>query len=134
MISYRLFGTEYMNSVMQIYERAGWTAYLKDSKQLERAFDASLFVMGAFEDDHLVGFVRCVGDGEHIVYIQDLIVDAEWKRQGIGRKLIELVQGRFEHVRMVTLMTDAMDESANAFYHAIGMRECESNGLKNYFW
>ena len=71
-----------------LYKEAGWIAYLGDPDQLARAFRTSLCVLGAFQDDRLIGFIRCVGDGEHIVYVQDLIVGRAYRRQGIGRILL----------------------------------------------
>lgn len=63
--------------------------------------------------NNLAGFIRCVGDGEHIVYVQDLIVDVEYKRQGIGRTLIDKAVDKFSSVRMFTLITDSADEVSN---------------------
>lgn len=68
------------------------------------------------------------------MYVQDLIVDVGWKRQGGGRTLMEQIKTRFEHVRMLTLMKDAQDEAANSFYQAVGFRACGENGLQTYFW
>lgn len=50
MISYKEFGTERMNEVVEIYEKAGWSAYLNDHEKLVRAFKNSLYVLGALED------------------------------------------------------------------------------------
>lgn len=121
-----------LSEVIEIYRRAGWLAYLGDDEKLARAFDNSLYVLGAFEDDRLVGFIRCVGDGEHIVYVQDLIVDVPFKRRGIGSALLCQAMERFSHVRMFTLVTDAADEADNAFYRAMGMRPCPDCGIVGY--
>ena len=67
MLTYREFGAECPAEVQEIYAACGWTSYLGDEDKLRRALGQSLFLLGAFEDGTLVGFVRCVGDGEHIV-------------------------------------------------------------------
>lgn len=67
----------------------------------------------------MIGFIRCVGDGEHIVYVQDLIVDVEYKRRGIGRELMDKVMNKFINVHMLTLITDSADEISNSFYNAM---------------
>lgn len=36
------------------------------------------------------------------------------------------------NVRMFTLITDAGDEQANAFYHAVGMRSYADSGIAGY--
>jgi len=67
---------------------------LQDDGKLMRAFDNSMYLLGAFEGDKLVGFVRCVGDGEHILVVQDLIVEPEHQKQGIGTHLFTAVWGK----------------------------------------
>lgn len=122
-ISYRVFGVELIDQVINIYEKNGWIAYLNDLEKLKRAYENSMYVFGAFDDDSLVGFVRCVGDGEHIVFIQDLIVDPDYHRQGIGKKLYSLASNHFKDVRTFLLITDADDTRSNSFYQAMGMTD-----------
>ena len=134
MIEYREFGAEELSRVQALYEDAGWTAYLGGPDKLARAFAMSLYVLGAFRNGMLVGFVRCVGDGELIVYVQDLIVDRPYRRQGIGRDLLWKAREAYRHVRMFALMTDASDGNANAFYQTMKMKSCKDAGLTAYFW
>lgn len=133
MITYREFGVDCIDEVIKIYEKAGWLAYLGDKEKLIRTFDNSLYILGAFDESNLIGFIRCVGDGEHIVYVQDLIVDVEYKRRGIGRELMDKVMNKFMNVRMLTLITDAVDENSNSFYKAIGLKKYDDNGWLGYF-
>jgi len=132
MIEYQEVGADCISAVSAIYESVGWTAYLTDNNALGRAFEHSLYVLGAYVDGVLVGFIRCVGDGEHVVYVQDLVVIPAFQRKGIGSALLRLVMRRFEAVRTLTLMTDAADEAANAFYRALGMRLCADSGIACY--
>lgn len=132
-MDYRIFGAERLTDIRMIFEEAGWRAYLGDDGKLCRALENSLYTLGAFEGETLVGFVRCVGDGEHIVYVQDLIVREDHRRKGIGRELIQRVLAEFAHVRMIALMTDSGDVRANAFYRDVGMKLYESGGLAGYY-
>lgn len=132
-MEYKEFRTERIHDVYGIYERAGWSAYLGNRDKLFRAFKQSLYILGAFKGTKLVGFIRCIGDGEHIVYVQDLIVDVGFKRQRIGKTLLKMAMEKYAHVRMFTLITDAGDEASNAFYRAIGMKQYEENGVSGYF-
>ena len=132
-MDYKCFGAERLPEVRAMYEESGWRAYLGDDGKLRRTLANSLYMLGAFEGETLVGFVRCVGDGEHIVYVQDLLVSEERRRKGIGRELMRRVFAEFTHVRMITLMTDAGDERANAFYRSMGMKPYENGGLAGYF-
>lgn len=124
-MNYEIFGPERLEAVRAIYEEAGWYAYLGNDEALHRAFEQSLYVLGAFEGDELIGFVRCVGDGEHVVIVQDLIVRKARRRQGIGRMLLQYAMERYGHVRMLALFTDMEDEAANRFYQKMGLRRAE---------
>ena len=88
MIEYKPLTSASLEAIKALYRQQGWMAYLTDDEKLTRAFDASLYTLGAYEHGGLVGFIRCVGDGEHIVLVQDLIVATGFQRRGIGRELM----------------------------------------------
>lgn len=133
MIAYRNFQTEYMEQVKEIFREQEWNAYLRDDEKLTRAFSRSLFLLGAFEGEKLVGFVRAVGDGEHILLVQDLIVRRAYRRQGIGKKLFQTVWDAFRGVRMFQVVTDMYDEADNRFYASFGMKKIEEGQMVSYY-
>jgi len=116
MISYHPFDSQKLDEIKAIYASENWKTYLNDDEKLKRAFAHSLDVYGAFDDEQLVGFIRTVGDGEHIVVIQDLIVLKKYQKQGIGTRLLHSILDQYKEVRMVTLFTDAYDKLDNYFY------------------
>ncbi len=65
--------------------------------QAEKALRHSLILVGAYEDDHLVGMGRIVGDGAVICYVQDLIVRPQYQKHNVGSQvlstLIQYVEG-----------------------------------------
>ena len=131
-MNYCKFGVERLDEVKAIYREAGWMAYLTDDERLERAFQNSLYLLGAFAGDDLIGLVRCVGDGEHVVLIQDLIVSEAYRQRGIGTELMNRVLEKYSRVRMISLYTDAQDERANAFYRKMGFVGIDANGMISY--
>lgn len=134
MIEYREFGSELVDEVYQLYEKNEWESYLGDKDKLCRAFDKSRFIIGAFDEGHLVGFARCVGDDEYIVYVQDLIVDPSYQRRGIGKQLMKLVSDRYPAIHQFVLITDRDDDTANEFYKSIGLSEnCNGYPVNHYF-
>ena len=58
MIIYRTFGPELLERIKEIYQEEGWFAYLGNDEKLSRAFQNSLYILGAFENDRVIGFVR----------------------------------------------------------------------------
>ena len=133
MISFQKFGSELIERVKEIYAAEGWTAYLHDDEKLIRAYDNSLYTLGAFDDGHLIGLVRCVGDGEHIVVVQDLIVDKNYRRQGLGTKLFKLAWYNYSDVRMFQVNTDLEDEVDNHFYQSMGMKPLVDGHMISYY-
>ena len=55
MTEYRRLNMNDMQSVKRLYEEAGWTAYLLDDGKLNRAWENSLFTLGAFDGGELIG-------------------------------------------------------------------------------
>ena len=78
----------YNEAVLELYRSVGWTIYASDPEKLRRAFENSLYILGAYDGDTLVGILRAVGDGETVVFLQDILVRPDKQGQGIGRKLM----------------------------------------------
>ena len=133
MITYKEFSTELLDEVKAIYASECWSAYLKDDEKLVRAFHNSLYILGAFDDGKLVGFVRCVGDGEHILVVQDLIVHPEYQRRKIGATLFKMAWEKYADVRMFQVNTDMADERDNRFYQSFGMKKLNEGQMVSYF-
>jgi len=133
MLEYRPFGPEYLADAKALYEIEGWRAYLGNDEKLRAAFTDSLWICGAFEGDRLVGFVRCVGDGQHILLVQDLIVDPAYRGKGIGTALFKAAWEKYAHVRMFMVITDTVDPGANRFYQRHGMKPLEKGSMIGYF-
>ncbi len=132
MLECKEFGSSRLEEIKEIYKEQGWTAYLNDDEKLKRAYDNSLYVYGIFDEDKLIGFTRCVGDGEHIVVVEDLVIKTEYQRQGLGTKLLQHVFEKYVDVRMLSLYTDKVDVKANSFYRKMGMRLVEEMGAVSY--
>ena len=123
----------YLSQIKALYEESGWGAYLSDDEKLSRAIKNSLLTLGYMDDDELIGFVRCVGDAEHVILAQDLIVKKDYRRNGLAKKLMNEVFEKYKDVRWIQVNTDGEDEVANAFYKAIGMKEISEAGVVSFF-
>lgn len=134
MIEYKEFKfSDYKDTIKDIYKSEAWNTYLTNDDKLERAFNNSLLTVGAFKDGKMLGFVRCVGDGEHIVLVQDLIVERSFQKQGIGTRLFKFVWEKYIDVRMFQVITDIEDMVDNHFYQSFGMKKLEEGNMVSYF-
>ena len=133
MILCKEFDSSLIERVKEIFALEGWRAYLNSDEKLIRAFENSLYLLGAFDGEKLVGFVRCVGDGQHILLVQDLIVDKSYQKQRIGTTLFKMVWDKYKDVRMFQVNTDLEDEVDNHFYKSMGMKPLEEGHMISYF-
>ena len=113
--------------ILSLYTSVGWTAYTDRPEVLKRGFEHSLLTLAAYEGDALMGLIRLVGDGETVIFIQDLLVYPEHQRRGVGTALVKAVLNRFSHVRQIELATDDT-EKTKAFYRSFGFREFSEIG------
>jgi ribosomal protein S18 acetylase RimI-like enzyme len=103
--------------VRRLYDGAGWWPEW-DVRGIQQAIDASVAV-GAWAGQRLVGFSRAISDGVHRAYIEDVVVDAEYRRGGIGEKVVALLMEQLGDVHITSLFCEP--ERVN-FYSRNGLR------------
>lgn len=119
-IEYKENSTFTLKQLVELYENVGWISYSNKPSELKEAIKNSLFNIGAFDGEELVGLIRVVGDNISIIYIQDILVKENYQRLGIGSNLLQLVLNRYNNVRQIVLMTDNT-EKTKLFYKRNGM-------------
>ena len=118
-----------LKQLVELYENIGWISYSNKPSELNEAIKNSLFNIGAFDGEELVGLIRVVGDNISIIYVQDILVKENYQRLGIGTNLLQLVLNRYNNVRQIILMTDNT-EKTKLFYKRNGMVPFEKfNGV-----
>lgn len=132
MIHYKEIDSSMFESIKEIYRKESWNTYLKDDEKLIRVFNTSLYMLGAFDDSKLIGFIRCVGDGEHILLVQDLIVDPKYQKKGIGTFLFKTVMEKYAEARMFMVITDRNDIVDNKFYRSFNFKKLEKRDMTGY--
>ena len=113
--------------ILPLYQSVGWTNYFERPDMLEKAYAGSLCVLGAYQNNALVGIIRAVGDGASILFIQDILVHPNHQRKGIGTALMKAMLDRYAHVYQIQLATDNTEKSV-AFYKSLGFRPLQDIG------
>lgn len=123
--------TEYKNynetEILRLYRSVGWTAYTERPEALRRGFESSMLTLAAYDGEQLLGIIRTVGDGNTIVFVQDILVFPEHQRRGVGSALLRAVLERYSHVRQIELATDDTPKTI-AFYKSMGFRPMSEFG------
>ena len=118
------------SKLVALYDAVGWKKYTEDESALTRAIVNSLAVVTAWADEeHLVGLARAVGDGETVVYIQDVLVHPDYQKNGIGRALVEQLMAMYPAVRQKLLLADDTPQ-LNSFYEKLGFDAVNEKGMK----
>lgn len=107
--------------ILPLYESVGWSNYSRNPAMLRQAYAHSLRVYAAYDGDALVGVIRVVGDGFSVVFVQDLLVQPDHQRKGVGTALLRKVLEEYEDVYQLHLLTDNTEKSV-AFYRSLGFR------------
>lgn len=115
------------SEILPLYKAVGWSNYYDRPEMLEKAYAGSLCVLGAYENDKLIGIIRAVGDGHSIVFIQDILVLPEYQRRGIGTELMKAMLEQYVHVYQIELATDNTEKTI-AFYKSMGFYPMQDIG------
>ena len=132
MIGYKTNDAISFEEILPLYEAAGWSNYTSNPTMLQNALEHSLFLNSARDEEgNLIGFLRAVGDGYSILYIQDIIVLPEYQRQGIGTQLLRQTMEYFNEVYQIILTTDS-ELKTIAFYEANGFTALSKVGCTSF--
>lgn len=82
--------------------------------------------VGAWEGEHLVGFARVVSDQRFHAYIDDVAVQPDHQRRGLGRLLLTKLLAGLQEIETVTLFCHL---SLVPFYEEQGFRAFPSQVL-----
>ncbi|MEB7517653.1 GNAT family N-acetyltransferase [Enterococcus hirae] len=104
-----------LDALFALSTAVGWSAYTKDIQQLALGIQQSLEVITVWHEQQLIGLIRSVGDGETILYIQDLLVHPAYQNKGIGTQLIEKMVQAYPKVRQKVLLTEN-EQRTRRFY------------------
>ena len=123
-----------VEDVLPLYEAVGWTNYTTKPEMLKAAFENSLHVLAAFnEEGILVGVLRAVGDGASILFIQDILVTPEYQHQGIGTELLQQTLEKYKNVYQIQLATDDSTKTVS-FYESNGFTSLTSLNCVSFIY
>ncbi len=100
----------------------GWKTQKDRPENFFAALDSSLSLVYE-KDDKIVGFARAISDGHLTTYLCELVVDKEYRHQGIATSLIDEVFNRYPEGRMELL------SSCDIFYEKLGFNKV-GNGFR----
>lgn len=115
-----------------LYNSVGWVTYTNDMATLCRGISRSLYVLTAWDDERLIGLIRVIGDGETIIYIQDLLVNPTYQQQGVGERLMTKTLAVYKGIRQKVLLTEDAP-LVRHFYEKNGFVSCDQGGIVSFY-
>ncbi|WP_447949618.1 GNAT family N-acetyltransferase [Microbacterium aurum] len=113
----------------RLAEAVGWGESF-DWDTLPASLDGSTLGVVAISGERAIGMGRVVGDGVKYFAIQDLVIDPEFQRAGIGRALLDrllwLIADRAPSAASVTLFAS---EAGETLYEAAGFQRSDMVGM-----
>lgn len=93
--------------------------------------------LGVLRDGRLVGGARAEMSEYRIMYLSTLFVDADYRRHGIGRRLIAEVESRARLLGAKIIRLDTFSWQGVEFYRSIGYLEAgraDYDGVSEHFF
>ncbi len=115
-----------INQVQTLFNQETFWAQGRDSDQLRKSLLGSDVVVTAWFEAELIGLARALSDGVYRATIWDVVVAADYRGLGIGKKLIKTLLTMPElQVERIYLMTT----HHQAFYHRLGFQPNSSTTM-----
>jgi predicted N-acetyltransferase YhbS len=118
-IAYRDDARISVQSAIELYRKST----LGERRPLDRPdiFEGMLtnasLVITAWDGERVVGIARTLTDYSYVAYLADLAVDADYQKQGIGKRLIRETQQRLGPDCKIVLLAAP---KANEYYSRLG--------------
>jgi N-acetylglutamate synthase-like GNAT family acetyltransferase len=112
-------------AIIEVYDSAGLNRPLDDKERIAKMYANSNLVVSAWHDDKLIGIARSLTDFCYCCYLSDLAVSEEYKKSGIGKRLIELTQEKLGEQVMLLLLSAP---GAMEYYPKVGFEKV-ANGF-----
>ncbi|WP_284653639.1 GNAT family N-acetyltransferase [Flavobacterium terrisoli] len=91
--------------VIELYDNAGLPRPTNDKERIQKMYENSNLIVTAWDNEKLVGVSRCITDWVWSCYLADLAVSPDYKKSGIGKKLIELTKDKVGEQTMILLLS-----------------------------
>ena len=110
-------------SIIDLYNSAGINRPTSDHERISRMYANSNLIVTAWDKDKLVGISRSLTDFCYCCYLSDLAVREEYKRKGIGKKMIEITKEIVGDQSMLLLLAAP---SAIEYYPKAGLEKVDN--------
>jgi GNAT superfamily N-acetyltransferase len=123
-VTYKMTKAVPARAVLALFRRNEWREWfsLRDTQDL---LDSALFVATAWHGQRAIGIATLYGDRRFYTRLDTLLVDEDWRRNGIGTRLIQLVMDKVNQLKPHYCELDTHADWLVAFYKRFGFEVAE---------
>lgn len=122
-LNYRIGHRPHTQDIIELYTSAGLRRPVEDAERIGKMYDNSNLIVSVYHEGKLVGVARSVTDYCYCCYLSDLAVKEEYKKEGIGKRLIELTREKLgAEVTLILLSAPRAME----YYPKVGFEKIEN--------
>jgi GNAT superfamily N-acetyltransferase len=107
--------------VRRLYGGVDW-GHGRDEPGIMATIEAGVAV-GAWDGDKLVGFTRALSDGRYRAYVEDVMIDPDYRGNKIGERMVAALLEGLADIEIVSLF--CLPQRV-AFYERNGFKRSES--------
>jgi len=104
--------------VTQMLSNSFWSPEIKIHEVKKGAINSALIVGAFFNDTEQIGYGRVISDKTRFAYITDVYVDVNFRKKGIGQKIINYILNHQELVDVYQWLLITKD--AHGVYNKVG--------------
>lgn len=75
-------------------------------QRLFKALNSCETVFTAWDEGRLIGLINAIDDGELTAYVHYLLVDPEYQKLGVGKKLLDMVKEKYSNYLYLLLVAE----------------------------
>ena len=114
--------------VRAFFKRCEWYDWFT-LRDVEHYLREALYVATAWHGQKLVGLTALTGDGHNDVFLDTLVVDRNYQREGVGTSLMEMVLDKAERIKPYHFQIQVFDKQNERFYRRFGFVRNEATWL-----
>lgn len=121
------------DDLLSLYLEAGWydPASGEDDGFLDRIVPNSAIFVGAFDQKKMIGMGRALSDMASDAYIQDIVVLKAYRKQGLGKKIVQMLVKKLKKAGVDWIGLVAQPGTTK-FYKSIGFQPLKGHTALKY--
>ncbi|MED1864920.1 GNAT family N-acetyltransferase [Fictibacillus nanhaiensis] len=109
---------KHFEAIQELNKQEGWTQLVERYEETRQAWNRSNIAYVMLKNEVVVGYARGLTDENVTLYICEMLISKPYRGQGLGGKLLNIIQAKYPTGRMEMLAS----HTSHTFYEAQNFR------------